>query len=220
MQGRHEKMRLRAKQGSLVGGRAGWHLVWAAALGLGGGAILVNCGSPVTRGGANFEDGTASAKNASPKDSDFESRVEVLPGELSEPSFSRASGLSRLLADSGTGSSAASGNVQPTLPSMQQSDFDPKFCDGAVYGTCLTLIIQIPAAHLQVSPGLSTLNLIQAAPTYSGLFERACNEGMQVSMPSIARGGPGLGRRQIQRRHPGLRHQGRHFQVERCHRDL
>jgi hypothetical protein len=197
MQGRHEKMRLRAKQGFLVSGKAGWHLVWAAALGLGGAAILLNCGSPVTRGGANFEDGTAGGKNASPNspnDSDFERRVEILPGELSEPSFSRASGLSRLLADSGTGSGVVSGSVQPKLPSMQQSDFDPKFCDGAVYGTCLTLIIQIPAAHLQVSPGLSTLNLIQAAPTYSGLFERACNEGMQVSMPSIARGGPGRSR--------------------------
>lgn len=188
-------MLLGTREGFLMRARGKGRLLWLAALGFVGGGVVLNCGRPVTRGSAQFEEGFGGSSAVG----DYESRVEILPGELNEPSFSRASGLSRLLAESssqsgGAGQPTSAQPQPPALPSMQQSHFDPKFCEGAVYGTCLTLIIQIPAAHLQISPGLSTLNLVQAAPTYSGLFERACNEGLQVSMPSIARGGPGRSR--------------------------
>ena len=145
----------------------------AAVYGCLGFAIFVQCGPKpggwqsggVLYGAPDQDSGEATTQSGS---------VAIYPGSPDEPSFS--SGID-------------GGPVRP-----RQTPLDPEFCKGFAYGQCLTLVVRIPAAQLQVDPGLSTLNLMQAAPTWQGLFERACSEGLLVGLPNAALSGPGRNR--------------------------
>jgi hypothetical protein len=168
---------------------------WAVAVALGGlyGIIgfgaFIQCGPQKGQFVSNSYLSGSSDEDLVPPQS-LNSQVEILPGELSEPNFSGSDGIKRIV-ESG---SIASETVSLDKPAAQSSAMDPAFCNGLSYGECLTLVIQIPSAHLQSSPGLSALNLVQAAPTWRGLFERACNEGLKLGLPNSARSGLGRGR--------------------------
>lgn len=116
--------------------------------------------------------------------------VEVLPGKLPEPELSGPEGFKRLV-DTLDPSLARDSDSSRQLPRARQVAIDPDFCLDLSYGQCLTLIIQVPASHLQIDPGLSSLNLMQSAPTYQGLLDKACAEGLAVGAPNLARQGPG-----------------------------
>lgn len=144
------------------------------------GFFFVQCGPQ--RGQMSVPEGAALG------DKRFE--VEVLPGEPAEPELSGSEGFKRLLDTLGATLADASG-AELELPKARQGKLDPEFCKGLTYGQCLTLIIQVPASHLQIDPGLSTMNLVQSAPTYQGLLDKACAEGLAVGTPNLARQAPG-----------------------------
>ena len=145
------------------------------ALGFG---FFVQCGPSQGRLGTSTEIYGAADIDQDKAASSLGGVVEIFDGDPTEPKFA---GRSQLQA----GLHRASSKL---------SDLDPNFCHGLAYGQCLTLILQIPAAELQQSLGLSVLNLVHSSPKWRSYFERSCNEGLFVGIPNAARSGPGRSR--------------------------
>jgi hypothetical protein len=145
-----------------------------------GSVTFVKCGS-----------GTAHLTLPEESASEEQFEVEVLPGEVAEPELSGQEGFRRLVESAAV--DFEGGSLELPSPDMQPAPMplDPKFCDGLSYGECLTLVVQIPGAQLQIDPGLSALNLLESAPGYKGLLGKACGEGLMVGTYHLANRAPG-----------------------------
>lgn len=73
----------------------------------------------------------------------------------------------------------------------EKLSLDPEFCLGLRYGECLTLIVRVPAAEMQMSTGLSMLNLLSQARSFEDILQRTCDQGLERAVEALTSWAPG-----------------------------